>query len=267
MNEYKFYHVISDLIKYYQCKCAGVKQMLISYYYLRDNEKLLKTLINDSDIEVIVDSGLYSYSNSVKITEKEALEYSREYIEFIKKYESYSCFKNFFELDFDLIGYDYHTFVKPFQDELLKATDKMVLICQKGRTIEDIEEMLTKNVNTVAIPFASSVERSWFDWRLLIDMAYAKNKRVHLLGCSTVEYLVYASQSDSSSWFMSAAMGEECRLLNNVIKTFHYTEVKDVAEDYTTRAVRNAKFYRNEFQDLVNKKKTTEPKCEYLRLF
>lgn len=266
-KEYKFYHVISDLIKYNQCKEAGVKQMLISYFYLRNNHRLLHALINDDEIEVIVDSGLYSYFNSVEITEADAKDYSREYISFIKKYEHYKCFKSFFELDFDLIGYDYHTFVKPYQEQLLEATNKMILICQKRRTIDDIKEMLTKNVDTIAIPFASSVERTWFDWRLLIDMCNEKNKRVHLLGCSTVDYLVNASQSDSSSWFMSAAMGEENRLILGKIKTFHYTESDEVAKDYHTRAIRNARFYKNEFQDLVNKKKTEEPRYECLRLF
>ena len=131
---YKFYHVISDMIKYNQCKRAGVTQMLISYFYLRQNDTLLEALINDDEIEVIVDSGLYSYSNSVKITEKEVKEYSEEYISFITKYEHYHCFKGFFELDFDLIGYDYRTFVKPYQDRLLSVTNKMILICQKKRT-------------------------------------------------------------------------------------------------------------------------------------
>ena len=263
---YKFYHVISDVIKYNQCKTAGVKQMLVSYFYLRKDDKLLNLLINDNEIEVIVDSGLYSYSNSVEITDEEAKKYSEEYISFIEKNEHYSCFKSFFELDFDLIGYDYHEFVKPYQERLLKATDKMILICQKGRTIEDIESLLTRNINTIAVPFASSIERNYFDWRLLIDMIHNAGKRVHLLGCSTVDYLVYADQSDSSSWFMTAAMGEESRLINNRIKTFHYTESEEVEKQYNERAINNAKFYKNEFQDLVNKKQN-QTRHEFLRLF
>lgn len=263
---YKFYHVISDVIKYNQCKQAGVTQMLVSYFYLRKDKRLLNLILKDEEIEVIVDSGLYSYSNSVEITEEEAKIYSDEYINFIKKYQHYNCFKSFFELDFDLIGYDYHSFVKPFQERLLNATDKMILICQKGRTIKDIEEMLTRNITTIAIPFASSVERNYFDWRLMIDMIKAKNKRIHMLGCSTVDYLVYADQSDSSSWFMAAAMGEECRLINGRIQNFHYTEAKVIEREYNDRAINNARFYKNEFQDLVNKKQA-EPRHEFLRLF
>lgn len=264
-KRYKFYNVISDLIKYRQCKKAGATQMLVSYYYLKDNHRLLHQLINDDEIDVIVDSGLFSYANSVKIDEQGAIDYSNQYIEFVKKYCDYKCFKGFFELDFDLIGYDYHSFVKPFQDRLLDATNKIILICQKKRTIDDFKEMLEKPVETIAIPFFSSVERTYFDYHLLIDMAHEKNKRVHLLGCSTAEFLKYVEQSDSSSWFMSAAMGEEARLILGKIQTFHYLESDEIAKTYDERAVRNAKFYATEFQDLVNKSK--ENQIEVLRLF
>ena len=263
---YKFYNVISDVIKYNQCKKAGVKQMLISYFYLRKNEKLLELLTNDEEIEVIVDSGLYSYSNTQKITVEQARDYCEEYIKFIQKNKNYNCFIGFFELDFDLIGYDYHTFVKPYQKRLLDETNKIILICQKKRTIEDIEEMFEKDIKTIAIPFASSVEREYFDYHLIIDKAKEKNLKVHLLGCSTVKYLIWADQSDSSSWFMTAAMGEESRLINGEIKTFHYTDSKEIAPDYETRAVRNAVFYKNDFQNLVNKHKEMT-NYEVLRLF
>lgn len=264
-SKYKFYNVISDVIKYNQCKKAGVKQMLISYYYLRNNDRLLNLLVNDKEIEIVVDSGLFSYYNSVKITTDEVIKYSNEYIEFINKYHNQENFVGFFELDFDLIGYDYKTFVKPFQKRLLDITDKIILICQKKRTIEDIEEMLEQNVKTIAIPFASSVERNYFDYHLIIDKAHEKNKRVHLLGCSTPKYLRFAEQSDSSSWFMSAAMGEEARMYNKAIQTHHYRDSKEIAEDYETRAVRNAKFFSTQFQDLVNDMKSK--KIEILRLF
>ena len=264
-KEYKFYNVISDMIKYRQCKESGVKQVLISYFYLRQNEKLLETLIHDDEIEIIVDSGLYSYFNSVKITDADAIRYSLEYIDFVREYSSYDCFVGFFELDFDLIGYSYYNFVKPFQEKLLSLTDKIILICQKRRTIEDIEEMLTKNIKTIAIPFASSIERNWFDYHLIIDKAHEKNKRVHLLGCSTPKYLRYAEQSDSSSWFMSAAMGEEARMKKDVLYTIHYSESEEIAKDYETRAKRNAKLYSTEFQKVVNELKKTN--VEVLRLF
>lgn len=264
-TKYRFYNVISDVIKYNQCKDVGVSQMLISYYYLRNNEKLLNLLINDDNIEIVVDSGLFSYYNSVDITEEEVIKYSNEYIEFIKKYHSNKNFIGFFELDFDLIGYDYKTFVKPFQTELLNITNKIILICQKRRTIDDIEEMLKQNIKTIAIPFASSVERNYFDYHLIIDKAHEKGIRVHLLGCSTPKYLKNAEQSDSSSWFMSASVGEEARLINRSIQTFHYTESDEIATDYDTRARRNAKFFATDFQNLVNDMKKT--KHEVQRLF
>lgn len=262
---YKFFSVISDVIKYNQCKKAGVKQMLISYYYLMKNDKLLNLLINDKEIEIIVDSGLYSFSNSVKINEHEIAEYKEKYFNFVKKIHNIEQFKGFFELDFDLIGYDYHSFVKPIQEEFLKITGKMILITQKNRTIDDIRQMTRENINCIAIPFASSVERNYFDYNLIIDIIHDAGKRVHLLGCGTIDYLVNVEQSDSSSWFMSAAMGEETRLINGKMTTFHYTESEQINDDYHSRAINNAKFYATDFQNIINKKKE-EPKSQ-LRLF
>lgn len=263
---YKFYNVISDVIKYNQCKKADVKQVLISYYYLRNNNKLLQLLIDDKDIEILVDSGLFSYSNSVKINQEEARKYCEEYILFVEKHCNYDNFVGFFELDFDLIGYDYHDFVLPYQKRLVYLTDKIILITQKKRTIDDIKDMIIKDVKTIAIPFFSSLERKYFDYHLLIDMIHKRGKKVHLLGCSTIEYLQLVEQSDSSSWFMSAAMGEEARLIYGEIKTFHYKESEIIKQTYDERAVKNAHFYSHDFQNYVNYKKENY-NYEILRLF
>lgn len=263
---YKFYNVISDITKYNQCKKAKVKQVLVSFFYLKDNEKLLNTLINDKEIEILVDSGLFSYWNSAKINEEQARQYCKDYINFVSKQCNYENFIGFFELDFDLIGFDYHEFVKPYQKELLYLTNKIILICQKKRSIDDIRDMIITDVNTIAIPFCSSVERTYFDWHLLIDLIHKRNKRVHLLGCSTADYLQFADQSDSSSWFMTAAMGDETRLINNEIKTFHYTDSEEIKQTYDERAIKNAYFYSHDFQDYVNKKKDNL-RIEILRLF
>ncbi len=75
-TEYRFHHVISDMIKYRQIKEANVKQCLVSYFYLMKNKELYETLKNDKDLNVLVDSGLYSFWNSVKIDEENAREYA-----------------------------------------------------------------------------------------------------------------------------------------------------------------------------------------------
>lgn len=253
-KDYRFHHVISDMIKYRQIKEANVKQCLVSFFYLMKNKELYETLKEDKDLLVLVDSGLYSFSNSVEIDENGAKEYAEKYIEFVKEASKNDNFIGFFELDFDLIGFDYHTFVLPYQKRLLDITNKIVLITQKKRTIKDIETLLEKDVNTIAIPFASSVERNYFDYNYIINKAHEKGKRVHLLGCSTVNYLIHAEQSDSSSWFMGAAMGSEVFIINNKVTSLHYSESDKVAEKYHDRAINNARKYI-EIQELVNKKK------------
>lgn len=264
-TDYRFHHVISDMIKYRQIKAAGSKHCLVSYFYLMKNDELYETLKNDKEMLVLVDSGLYSFWNSVKVDEKSARDYAEKYIAFVEKASANENFVGFFELDFDLINFDYHTFVKPYQERLLAITNKIVLITQKRRSIEDIKELLSKPVDTIAIPFSASTERKYFDYQYIIKMAHEAQKRVHLLGCSTVDYLVHAEQSDSSSWFMSGAMGSEVHIINNRITTFHYSEWDEVAETYNERAIKNAKKYI-EIEELVNKKKQ-EKNYEQLFLF
>jgi len=264
-KNYKFYFVISDVIKYKQCKKNHAKQVLISYFYLRNNEKLLKLLKEDDDIEIIVDSGLYSFSNSQEIDEYESKKYCNEYIEFIKENHANKNFIGFFELDFDLIGYNYHNFVKYYQNILLGITNKIILIMQKKRTILDLEEMLSKDINTIAIPFASRVERKYFDYLYIIDIIKRSNKRIHLLGCSTAEYLVSADQSDSSSWFMTAAFGEQMRITNNMIETHHYSEGEEISTIYEERIDNNVKEYLK-FEEFINNKKNSN-NYEIQRLF
>lgn len=262
---YKFYHVTCCTNDLNHLLEADVKQTLISFYYIKKDKKLLPKVL-ENNMEVVIDSGLFSYSNGKDINEKEAIQYCEEYIRFVKEYHNDPRIINFFELDFDLIGFDYETFVKPYQKRLVEITDKIVLITQKRRTVEDIECLLEQNVTTIAIPFASSVERKWFDYMYIIEKAHKKGKRVHLLGCSAVEFLIYADQSDSSSWVTSAVFGNQIKFINGKIKSFYIP--KDENQTETTRRLKteNAQEFLK-LEPLVNQKVKNEERYEVLRLF
>lgn len=268
-KEYRFYHVVSHLGEYNILKEIGVKQILISFFYLRKNEELLKAVLENKDIKVVIDSGLYSFSMGTKDAnpcEENCRRYSEQYISFVEKYHDAENIVSFFELDWDLIGYDYHTFVRPYQQRLLEITDKIVLIMQKGRSIEDLKEMCTRYVKTISIPFAGEKERQYFDYLLICDIAHKYNKRVHMLGCSAAEYLVYAEQSDSSSWIMQSIYGSQTMCVGNELKSFHWSECDLVdKEDYLERKKQSAIAYK-ELEKIVNKKKE-DVDYKVLRLF
>lgn len=261
---YKFYHVVTNDNDLYMIKQTNVKQILVSYFYARKNKKMFNEIL-ESDFEILIDSGLYSYSNGKVITEEKAREYCEDYIQFVKDHHENPKIINFFELDFDLIDFNYYEFVKPYQNRLVDITDKIVLITQKGRTIEDIDELLTKNITTVAIPFASNVERKYFDYMYIIDKAHAQGKKVHLLGCSTIEYLTDVEQSDSSAWVTSAIFGNELYLIDNKMKSFYIGEDKNNVEYRRIVGIHNAKEFMK-LEEKVNEMKK-EKNYEILRLF
>lgn len=267
-KEYRFYHVVSHEGEFNIVKELGIKQVLISYFYLRKNKKLYNAVLENKDINVIIDSGLFSYSMGTKgadTSEEKCRAYAEEYIKFIEENHQVENIIHFFELDFDLIGYDYHTFVRPYQQRLLEITDKIVLIMQKGRTLDDLRDMCTRYVRTISIPFAGEKERQWFDYQLICDIAHRYNKRVHMLGCSAPEYLRFAEQSDSSSWIMQSIYGSQTMVVEGQLKTFHWSECDLInKDDYIERKKQSAIAYK-ELNNIVNKLK--QDKKEQTRLF
>lgn len=268
-NKYRFYHVVSHKGEFNIAKEIGVKQILISYFYLRKSEELYNLILENKDINVVIDSGLFSYSMGTKgadPTEENCLEYAEEYIRFIEKNHQVENIISFFELDFDLIGYDYHTFVRPLQQRLLEITDKIVLIMQKGRTLDDLRDMCTRYVHTISIPFAGEKERQWFDYELICDIAHKYNKRVHMLGCSAPEYLKFAEQSDSSSWIMTSIYGSQTMVVGDQLKSYHWSECDHIdQEDYNERKKQSAISFM-ELERIVTKLKQQD-QGKQLRLF
>lgn len=275
-QEYKFFIVCTDRHSYKIIKKNGGNKILISYFYLRKSKSMKEILASDNETEFLIDSGLFSYYSGANGTDRNyenLMKYFDEYINFVKENCNRENIKGFFELDFDLCGLDYHTQVKSLQKRLLDITNKIILICQKGRTMEDIEEMCKQNVETIAIPFASNIERKWFDYHLIIDLAHKNNKRVHLLGCATSKYCKYAEQSDSSTWIKEGAYGREFKIFDNDLKCFHWTatkhlkdddEMKINKDDYKLRTENNCRAFI-QFDKLINEmKKIKEDKQQRL---
>ena len=211
---YKFYYVIAASDDYKIAKKNKVKRVLYSYFYIKQKPRLFEKILEEP-WQIIIDSGVYSFNNKAP-SEEEIKKYCDDYIEFVKDFSSKNNIENFFELDFDLMGYDYKTFVKPYQDKLLNITDKIILVNQIGRTEEDLQEMLQHKNNIIAIPCANNKVRSKFDYDRLINIIHKANKKVHLLGCSKLNYLKMADQSDSSTWIMSSVFGRKIKIVDEI---------------------------------------------------
>lgn len=225
-QDYNLYFVVTSYSALQLIKKTSATNILISYFYLSKDKKLYDAVLKERKLNILIDSGLFSFYSLLrdKITEKEIKKYFKSYKSYIERNCDHENIKGFFELDFDLIGKDYTTYVKPMQKELLEITDKIILIAQKGRTIEDIKEMCNQNIHCIAIPFASMVERTWFDYQFISEIAHDKNLRVHLLGCADQEYLNDVEQSDSSTWARASAFGEQNIMVGSKLKRFHWRD-------------------------------------------
>ena len=150
------------------------------------------------------------------------------------------------------------------QEKLLELTDKIILIAQKGRTIDDIKEMCSHNIRCVAIPFASSVERKWFDYQLIEDIAHEHNLRVHLLGCADQNYLNDVEQSDSSTWARASAFGEQNILVGNTLKRFHWRDTDLIDKESGEQRCINCVQEFLKMEKLINQNKNS---IKQMRLF
>lgn len=263
-KDYKLYFVVTSNSAFNLIKKTNAKNILISFYYLKKDKKLQQAIKEDANYNYLIDSGLYSFWSLLKdkLTDADIQKYCSEYKNYIKSVCQFEQFKGFFELD--LIDKDYQSYVKPIQRQLLDITDKIILITQKKRTIEDIIEMCEQDVQCIAIPFASSIERKWFDYNLLIDIAHKHNKRVHLLGCADQNYLNDVEQSDSSTWARASAFGEQNIMVGNQLMRFHWSETdlinKDDANQRSIDCV-------NEFLKMQKYVNDNYKKIDQLRLF
>ena len=263
---YRMYFVVTSYQALQLVKKSNATNILVSFNYIKKDKKLYDTILKERNFKILIDSGLYSFSNSYKseITDKEIKKYYREYKSYIERNCDFENIEGFFELDFDLIGKDYHTFVKPMQEELLKLTDKIILIAQKKRTIDDIKEMCKQNIHCIAIPFASSVERKYFDYQLITDIAHENNLKVHLLGCTDQKYLNDVEQSDSSTYARASAFGEQNIMVGNVLKRFHWRDTDLIPKDNNEERSINC---INEFVKMQNYINETKNTIKQLRLF
>lgn len=152
----------------------------------------------------MIDSGAHSFQFGAKVDFEQ---YTREYAEFIKKFDKPNVV-GYFEMDVDnVIGYDK---VLELRKILEEVSDKIIPVWHPNRGIEDFKQMCKKYEGKV-ISITGFAGKEIRDDQYIMFLKYAKkhNCKMHCLGMTRKDILkkVPFDYVDSSSWLQSVVYG------------------------------------------------------------
>lgn len=179
------------------------KYNLMSYYYIKNKTELAE-LIRDNSELIMIDSGAHSFQKGTKV---DWVEYTKQYAEFIKKFDKPNVI-GYFEMDVDnIIGYDK---VLELRKILESVSDKIIPVWHKNRGIQDFKDMCRKYQGKI-IAITGFKNEDIKDEQYLMFLKYAKkyNCKVHCLGMTRKKVLdkVPFDFADSSSWKQASIFG------------------------------------------------------------
>lgn len=180
-----------------------LKWNLCSYFYARGNTGKAKKaqIIRDNSELMLIDSGAHSFQKGVKHGRNIDWEkYTREYADFIKKFDRPNVL-GYFEMDVDaIIGYEK---VLALRKILLNVTDKIIPVWHKNRGVADFDSMC-KEYSGKIIAISGFRNEDISDDQYLMFLKHAKkyNCRVHALGMARPQILdkVPFDYTDSATW-------------------------------------------------------------------
>jgi hypothetical protein len=193
-----------ESFEFFLQKNIKLKWNLMSYYYIRENKYKLAIDIRNNSEEILIDSGAHSFQKGKKVN---WTEYTKEYAEFIKKFDNEKVI-GYFEMDVDnIIGYDK---VLELRKILEKTSNKIIPVWHKNRGISEYKKMCQKYANKI-IAITGFKNEDIKDEQYLMFLKYAKkyNCKVHCLGMTRKKVLdkVPFDYVDSSSWKQSSLYG------------------------------------------------------------
>jgi len=149
---------------------------LISFFYLKTEENL--ELVLSKCKTLLVDSGAHSFQHGVKI---DFDEYTREYMEFIKKHTDNPKIEGFFEMDIDNVtGYEK---VKEYRVLLEAVSDKIIPVWHQDRGIDDFHLMCSeRSGRRISITGFSNNDIIDGQYNLFLNTAHNYGCNVHILG-------------------------------------------------------------------------------------
>lgn len=181
---------------------------LLSYYQIRGKgaggiDLFLETLKYSK--EMLVDSGAHSFQKGKKV-DWEA--YTREYADFIRKYDNPKIL-GYFEMDVDnIIGYEN---VLRLRRILTAVSPKIIPVWHKNRGLEEFKEMCKEYAGRiVAITGFKDEDISDNQYHLFVKYAHDCGCKIHGLGMTRSKILekVPFDFTDSASWKLETAYGK-----------------------------------------------------------
>lgn len=180
-----------------------MKYNLMSYFYIQKNEEIA-TFIRDNSEEILIDSGAHSFQKGKSVDWET---YTRQYAEFIKKFDRPNVV-GYFEMDVDnIIGYDEVLRLRKILEEV---SGKIIPVWHKNRGVEEFKRMC-QNYSGKIVAITGFKNDDIKDHQYLVFLKYAKkyNCKVHCLGMTRKEILnsVPFDYVDSSSWLQNGFFG------------------------------------------------------------
>lgn len=181
------------------------KWNLMSYYYLRGKDKWnIATFIRDRSEEVLIDSGAHSFQKGKKV---DWVQYTKEYAEFIKKFDRPNVI-GYFEMDVDnVLGYEK---VLELRKILESVSDKIIPVWHKNRGIKEYKKMCRDYAGKI-VAITGFKNEDISDDQYIMFLKYAKKYgcKVHCLGMTRKNILdkVPFDYTDSSSWLQQSVFG------------------------------------------------------------
>jgi len=191
----EFYNINKNIKKYHY--------NLMSFYYLKNKKEIAETIKQKSDL-VIIDSGAHSFQKGKKV---DWVEYTKQYADFIREFDSNKVV-GYFEMDVDnIIGYEK---VLELRKILENVSNKIIPVWHKNRGIEEYKKMCKDYANRV-VAITGFKNEDIKDEQYMMFLKYAKkyNCKVHCLGMTRKKVLdkVPFDFVDSSSWKQQSIYG------------------------------------------------------------
>lgn len=180
------------------------KWNLMSYYYIRGKKEETANFIRDHSELILIDSGAHSFQFGKK---EDWVEYTKEYAEFIKRFDR-SNVVGYFEMDIEnIIGYEK---VKELRKILEAVSDKIIPVWHPDRGISEYEKMCSAyRGKIIAIGGFRGTDIKDDQFLSFLKVARKYNCKVHCLGMTRTGVLdkVPFDFTDSSSWSANSRYG------------------------------------------------------------
>ena len=194
-----------DLARYFVEEGIKFKWNLMSYFYIRKKKYELACFIRDHSEAILIDSGAHSFQFGKKV---DFLEYTKEYAEFIKKFDRPNVL-GYFEMDIEnVIGYDK---VLELRKILEAVSDKIIPVWHPLRGIQEYEKMCKEySGKIVAIGGFRGTDIKDEQFLMFLKVARKYGCKVHCLGMTRPKVLdkVPFDFTDSSSWTQQGIFGK-----------------------------------------------------------